>query len=91
MFEHREEYKSQWAAVVAIADKFGSTPQTQPSCVDCHPLQTSNLMIDPATFLVAYLRSVETLGSQVLRSPFAQELHHHAPKLPGIQPGTLVH
>ena len=28
VFEHRGEYESQWAAVVSIAGKIGSTPQT---------------------------------------------------------------
>ena len=28
VFEHRGEYETQWAAVVSIAAKIGSTPQT---------------------------------------------------------------
>lgn len=28
VFEHRDEYSSQWAAIVSISSKFGMTPQT---------------------------------------------------------------
>ena len=40
VFEHRGEYESQWAAVVSIAGKIGSTPQTLLNWVRQHERDT---------------------------------------------------
>ncbi len=40
VFEHRGEYESQWAAVVSIASKIGSTPQTLLNWVRQHERDT---------------------------------------------------
>lgn len=40
VFEHRAEYESQWAAVVSIAGKIGSTPQTLLNWVRQHERDT---------------------------------------------------
>ena len=40
VFEHRGEYESQWAAVVSITSKIGSTPQTLLNWVRQHERDT---------------------------------------------------
>lgn len=40
MFEHRGEYESQWVAIVSIAGKIGSTPQTLLNWVRQHERDT---------------------------------------------------
>ena len=58
MFEHRGEYESQWAAVVSIAGKIGSTPQTLLNWVRQHERDTG-LREGPSTTEAQRVKDLE--------------------------------
>ena len=58
VFEHRGEYESQWAAVVSIAGKIGSTPQTLLNWVRQHERDTG-LREGPSTAEAQRVKELE--------------------------------